>query len=208
MTAIRILGRQASINVRKVLWAAAEAGVPFEYEPEWGQSKDLKGPEFLGLNPNGQVPIAITAHGPIWESNTICRFVCQLAGRKDLLPDEPHARAQIEKWMDWQATELNYAWRPPYMTLVRGSSDFSHAQVEASLVAWNELMLRLDRQLGITQAFVAGDTFTIADVVIGVSLQRWLLSPIERPPAPHLEGYRARLLERPAMQAWTLPTLA
>jgi hypothetical protein len=39
---IRILGRAGSINVRKVLWTAAETGVPFVHEAEWGDSKDLR----------------------------------------------------------------------------------------------------------------------------------------------------------------------
>jgi glutathione S-transferase len=32
------------------------------------------------------------------------------------------ARAHVEQWMDWQATELNNAWRYAFMGLVLGLS--------------------------------------------------------------------------------------
>lgn len=37
----RILGRPSSINVRKVIWTAAEAGVPFVNEAEWGATRSV-----------------------------------------------------------------------------------------------------------------------------------------------------------------------
>ena len=54
---LRILGKGSSINVRKVLWACAELGLPFERE-EWGSGfQSTQSAEFLALNPNGMVPV-------------------------------------------------------------------------------------------------------------------------------------------------------
>ncbi len=54
---LRILGRAASINVRKVLWACAEMNIGFERE-DWGAGfKPTALPEFLALNPNAMVPV-------------------------------------------------------------------------------------------------------------------------------------------------------
>lgn len=120
---LRILGRPISINVRKVLWAAAEAGLAFDHEPEWAASRDVNSPEFLALNPNGLVPVLVSDEGVLWESNTICRYLAGRAGRSDLLPAAAFARAEVEKWMDWQATELNGAWGPAFLALVRRHPD-------------------------------------------------------------------------------------
>lgn len=201
---LRVLGRASSINVRKVLWTAAEAEVAFTHEGEWGAERGLQDPEFAALNPNRQIPVLVTDAGPLWESNTICRFLARSAGRADLLPQEPLAAAEVEAWMDWQATELNSAWRPAFMALVR------HQPVEASAVAasveaWNALMIRLELRLSDTGGFVTGGTFTLADLVLGLSLQRWLLTPIPRPATPALLSYRERLQARPAAQAWNDP---
>lgn len=197
---MRILGRPGSINVRKVLWTAWEAGLDFVHEATWGAEKDLRSAEFLALNPNAQVPVLVDGDRVLWESNSICRYLAARSGRTDLLPDEAGARAEVEKWMDWQATDLNAAWRPAFMALVRKSAQYGGdtAGIEWSIAQWNGLMIMLDRRIGETGAYVAGQVFTLADIVLGLSLQRWLLTPIRRPSAPNLEGYRQRLLERPA----------
>lgn len=101
--------------------------------------------------------------------------------------------------MDWQATELNNAWRYAFMSLVRKSP--AHAEphaVAASVVEWNRLMRMLDEQLARTGAFAAGATFTLADVVLGLSTNRWMMTPIERPKLPAVEAYFERLSQRPA----------
>jgi hypothetical protein len=62
----------------------------------------------------------------LWESNTICRYLACTRHRDDLLPTSPAARARVEQWMDWQATDLNTAWRHAFMSLVRESPAYSN----------------------------------------------------------------------------------
>ena len=204
---LRVLGRLSSINVRKVLWTAAEAGLDFEHDAQWAATRDARSVEFLTLNPNGLVPVLLSEEGALWESNAICRYLAMRAGRTDLLPEAPFGRAEVEKWMDWQIAELNPAWAPAFLALVRKSPEHSRDQrtVQESVHRWNTLMLRLERRLAETGAYVAGDTFTLADVVLGLSLQRWLLTPIERPATAALLAYRARLQIRPAAKEWIDP---
>lgn len=198
---LRILGRTSSINVRKVMWAAAEAALAFTHEAEWGASATTRSPEFLALNPNGLIPVLITHEGALWESNTICRFLAAKAERHDLLPVAPFERAKVETWMDWQATELNTAWRPAFMALVRNDGRYAQdtVAVKRSIEQWNSLMCLLELRLGETDAYVTGNTFTLADVALGLSLQRWLLTPMARPATPALTRYRERLLSRRAV---------
>ena len=202
---LRILGRPSSINVRKVLWTADEAGLAFTHESDWAGARDTRSPEFLALNPNGLVPVIVTNDGVLWESNAICRYLAGRAARKDLLPDQPFARAEVEKWMDWTATELNTAWRPAFLGLVRKMSGFDEAAIQRSAERWNALMLILEQRLVETGAFAAGGTFTVADVVLGLTVHRWVHTPIARPPMPALHSYYERLQARPAARAWLSP---
>ena len=78
-------------------------------------------------------------------------------------------------------------------------------QIAASIAAWNAVMGLLDARLVDTGAYVAGDDFTLADIVLGLSLHRWLHSPIQRVEWPALTAYYARLKQRPAFAAWSLP---
>lgn len=198
VSVLKILGKSSSINVRKVLWTCAEIGLPYELEQYGSGFAPTSTAEFLRLNPNGTVPVIIDDGQALWESNTICRYLAGKHGRTDLLPAEPMARAQVEKWMDWQATELNNAWRYAFMALVRRSP--AHADpgaIAASAAEWNRLMTLLDAQLSSTAAYVCGGEFTLADVVLGLSLNRWLATPIERPALPALQAWSDRLATRP-----------
>jgi glutathione S-transferase len=195
---LKILGKASSINVRKVLWACDEVGKPFERE-DWGSGhRDAAALEFLALNPNGLVPVLIDGDLVLWESNTIIRYLAAAYGPGHLLPAAPRDRALVEKWMDWQATELNNAWRYAFQALVRRNPDCSSAtDLARSLRDWARNMAILDRQLRATQAFIAGDDFTIADVAIGLSVNRWLMTPMQRPDLPAVGAYYERLSARP-----------
>lgn len=195
---LRVLGKASSINVRKVLWTCAELDLPFERE-DWGSGfRPTDDPEFLALNPNAMVPVLVDGENVLWESNTICRYLSTRYGAGRLLPVDAVHRARIEQWMDWQVTELNNAWRYAFMALVRDSPAYRDTiQLAASVTQWNRHMGILERQLERTGAFVAGADFSLADIVLGLSANRWLMTPIERPVLPAVNSYVARLRERP-----------
>jgi glutathione S-transferase len=195
---IRILGKASSINVRKVLWACEEMGLPYERE-DWGSGfRDTAAPQFLALNPNGLVPVVVIDDFVLWESNTILRYLAACHGAVELLPVAPRERAQVEKWMNWQATEFNSSWRYAFQALARNNPAFSDpAEVDASVAAWSRNVRILDAQLA-AAAYVAGDRFTLADVPIGVSVNRWFMTPIpDRPDYPAVSAYYDRLSLRP-----------
>lgn len=196
--ALKILGRTTSINVRKVLWTCAELDFAFEHV----ETDDA----MLARNPNGIVPVIQDGDFVLWESNAICRYLAGKHPRNVLLPEDPRARAVVEQWMDWQATELNASWRYAFQALVRRSPDHTQArEIAASLSSWHRHMRMLDAQLAHGGQFITGEHFTLADVVIGLSTHRWLMSPIERPPLDSLLGYYQRLSVRPAFRAHVDP---
>ncbi|CAH0313670.1 Glutathione S-transferase GstB [Massilia sp. Bi118] len=203
---LRILGKASSINVRKVLWTCAELGLAFERE-DWGSGfRSTRQPDFLALNPNAMVPVLVDGDVVLWESNTICRYLAGCYGADAaLLPAAPGARARVEQWMDWQATELNNSWRYAFMALVRNSpAHTDQSQVEAGIAQWNRHMGILAGQLAKTSAYVAGADFSLADVVLGLSLNRWLMTPMERPDYPALQAYAELLRLRPGCREFCL----
>jgi len=195
---LQILGKPTSINVRKVLWTCAELDLPHELEPFGSGFQPTDTPAFLALNPNAMVPVIRDGEFVLWESNTICRYLASAHERAELLPRAPRERALVEQWMDWQAGELNNAWRYAFMARVRQSPAHAEAEaIAASIANWNRHMAMLDAQLHKTGAFVTGARFTLADVVLGLSLNRWLMMPMARPELPALTAYHERLLDRP-----------
>lgn len=192
---LTIIGKPTSINVRKVLWTCVELNLPVT-RADWRE-------EHAALNPNRMVPVLVDGDFTMWESNAICRYLCLRQGDDALLPRDARARARVEQWMDWQATELNNAWRYPFMALVRASPAHTDpVQIEAGIANWNRHVGIVNAQLAATGGFVAGERFTLADIVIGLSLNRWSMTPMVRPDYPHVAAYLARLDERPGYRAW------
>ena len=193
----RLLGRTTSINVRKVLWTLAEVGEPFTHEADWASAAaPTRTPAFLDLNPNGLEPVYQDERGVLWQSSTICRYLARKYDRDDLLPTDPAAAAAVEMWMDWQATELNTAWTYAFMSLVRGADGYGDADlVGHSINRWTGMMQILDARLTATGCFAAGETFTVADIVLGLSAHRYFSTPFEHAPLPAVRLWMQRLAD-------------
>lgn len=194
---MRILGQKNSINVRKVLWTCAEVGLSVDREDWGGQTRPTSAPSFLALNPKGLVPVLLDGDLVLTESNTICRYVASRQRRGDLLPEDAAGRARVEAWMDWQIAELNTAWRAAFMGLVRKDPRFADQDAQkASARDWNAAMKLLDRRLSATGAFVCGESFTLADIVLALSTNRWESTPMERPDLPAVADWMGRMSDR------------
>ncbi|HKS15506.1 MAG TPA: glutathione S-transferase [Pseudomonas sp.] len=198
---LRILGKSTSINVRKVLWTCAEINLPFERE-DWGTPfKSTDVPEFLALNPNAMVPVIQDNDFTLWESNTIIRYLVTRYWAASLYPVEARARARVDQWIDWQASDLNRSWSYAFMSLVRHSPAHQNPHALAAGCAdWCRHMQILERQLASTGAYVAGDTFSLADIPIGLSVNRWFETPLDHPHLPAVSDYYARLSGRPGFR--------
>ncbi|MBC3482691.1 glutathione S-transferase [Pseudomonas sp. SWRI59] len=196
---LRILGRASSINVRKVLWACAEFDIPFERE-DWGSGfQPTNTPAFLALNPNAMIPVIQDGDFTLWESNTIIRYLATRHDQGATYPAEAQARARIDQWIDWQASDLNRSWSYAFMSLVRHSPAHQDPQaLAAGCAEWGRHMQILERQLAATGAYVAGSRFTLADIPIGLSVNRWFETPFEHPHLPAVRAYYERLSQRRA----------
>ena len=194
---MRLLGRLSSINVRKVAWTLEEIEQDFVRE-DWGTGfRSTREPEFLALNPNGQIPVIEDENGVLWGSNPICRYLAAKAGRTDLLPADPARRARVDQWMDWQATDLNSSWSYAFSGLVRENPAFQDpAEITKSLAAWDRMMELLDDHLAENGPYVCGEDFTLADIVIGLSVHRWRMTPHPMPDLGSVLDYYELLCDR------------
>lgn len=195
---LKILGRLTSINVRKVLWVADELGMAYERE-DWGlPQRDPRVPEFLALNPNGQVPVIIDDGYVLWESHVIMRYLAEKDGRDGLLPTLPRHRALVEQWLQWQASELNPAWGYAVYALLRKAPGYDdQARIADSIEKWTGKMRILESHLQTSGSFVANERYSLADIALALSIHRWLLTPFEKPALPQVDAYFARLKARP-----------
>ena len=205
---LRILGRDTSSNVQKVLWAAGELGLDFEREDIGGAFGGNDTPEYLALNPNGYVPTLIDGDYTLWESNSIVRYLAATHGAGTLWPTDPRVRGSAERWMDWQIATLS----PTMVTVFRGlvrtpPEERDMAAIAAARDRTARLFAMLDAALGGSE-YVAGDSFTVGDIPVGIAAYRWYHLDIEREDYANLERWYGRLTERPAYREHIMKPLA
>lgn len=196
---LKVYGRANSSNVRKVLWVADEIGIALE-RSDWGRGfRSTDEPEFKRVSIFGVVPVIDDDGFVLRESNTIVRYLCSKHGRADLYPTGLQQRARVEAWMDWGSTDLYQGARTVFLGLTVKSPAYQNAHMlDMAIADWTKQMHRLDTALAAGTPFLAGDSFTIADIPTGIVVNRWYHVDFAKPGLPAVERYYDRLAERPA----------
>lgn len=202
-------GRANSVNVQKVLWCFDELDLAFERIDAGMQYGHNTGADYLRMNPNGRVPTLQHGDFTLWESNAIVRYLA-LAFDPDgrLYPAEPKIRAGIERWLDWVLSTLQPAERPLFWGLVRTlPAQRDMAALQATADENGRLWAMIDVQLA-GRDYLEGDTFSIADLVIGCYARRWFgVEGVNRPDLVHLQRWYDAISQRPGFVARVSPPL-
>jgi glutathione S-transferase len=157
---MKIYGDSNSGNCLKVKWVSDRLRLPYT----WIEIETMKGgsrtPEFLKLNPFGQVPtIQLDDGRPLAQSNAIMRY---LARGSDLIPADDYAAAQMDAWLFWE----QYS-HEPYVAVCRFQMVYLGKPVSAldpNLVKrGNAALDQLERTL-VHKRFLLGEAFSLADV--------------------------------------------
>ncbi|MEL6289708.1 MAG: glutathione S-transferase family protein [Pseudomonadota bacterium] len=196
---LTLLGRANSSNVRKVLWTLAELDLAYERKDYGRGFEPTDAQEFQRVNPAGLVPALIDNDLLIGESNTIVRYLCRKAEAEHLLPSDAKALARVEHWMDWQGAEMVRPFRILFMGGHLNHAPFNTTEHQSlALAEATKFLGVLDRQLERTGGYVCGETFTAADLAIGMYVHRWFALDIARPELEHVTRYCTQLQQRPA----------
>src|ERR1700742_361385 len=95
-----VFGDSISGNCLKVKFVAEHLRLPYDWVEISVVEKETRTPEFLAMNPAGQVPVVRFAGGDILaQSNAI---ILHLAEDSDLIPTDAFARARMFQWLFWE----------------------------------------------------------------------------------------------------------
>lgn len=120
-----------------------------------------KSPDFLKLNPFGQVPVLDDDGVVVADSNAILVYLAKKAGRGDWLPEDPSGAAAVQRWLSVAAGEVAYGPAAARLVTVFGAK-FNPDEVIGRA---HTLLARLESRLS-GQDWLVGDHPTIADVAI------------------------------------------
>ncbi len=96
-------------NCYKVRLLISLLGIDCEMSPvDLYKSREHKSPEFLRLNPRGQVPVLTDGDVTIWDSQAILVYIARKCGGDDWLPTEPTAMAEVMQWLAFAGNEVLY----------------------------------------------------------------------------------------------------
>ena len=98
--AMTVFGDSISGNCLKVKFVADRLGLAYDWVETSVLKAETRTPEFLEMNPAGQVPVVRFAdNGPLAQSNAI---ILHLAENTDLIPADPFGRALMYQWLFWE----------------------------------------------------------------------------------------------------------
>lgn len=199
---LTIWGRKTSSNVQALMWCVGELGLDYERYDIGHVYGGTDTPDFLAMNPNGTVPVLRDGAGPtIWETGAILRYLAARYGAEDFWPSNPALRAGVDQWAEWAKVNVTLAFTGPvFWRVVRTApSQQDRAAIHAALVKLGSLLAIAEAQLGRT-GFLAGPSFSLADIQFGHVLFRYFDIDIRRPHWPNIERYYCALCERPAFR--------
>lgn len=193
-------------NPRRVRWFLAEKEIDeLEIVTLNLIAGEHKTPEYLAKAGLANVPALELDDGTvITESVAICRYLESRYPEPNLFGCTPEETAVIEQWMRraemYLATPLMMAVRhghPALAALETQSPDYAERNRADALKALN----LFERQLS-THPFIAGDRFTIADIVayIGLDFAR-MVKFVVPDECPHVQHWAAQMKTRPAASA-------
>ena len=181
-----------------------ECALPYRMVPvNIGKGEQFK-PGFLSISPNNRMP-AIVDHDPpgggepvaVFESGACLLYLAEKTGQ--FLPQPLRERYATVQWLMWQMGGLGpMAGQNGHFKL------YAPEKIPYAIDRYSKEVDRLygvlDAQLGRTRAFVAGATYSIADMAIFPWVRTHKAQQVDLENFPHVQRWYNALFLRPAVK--------
>jgi len=147
-----------------------EIGLPYEAHKVDFATNDQTSPAFLSLNPNNKIPAIIDPDGPggqplaLFESGAILLYLAEKSGK--LIPSDAAGRYGVIQWLMFQIGGIGPMFGQLGFFHKFAGKDYEDKRPRQRYVDESRrLMGVLEQQLA-RHAWVAGDTYSIADIAL------------------------------------------
>ncbi|WP_199553754.1 glutathione S-transferase family protein [Sandaracinobacteroides hominis] len=185
----------ATPNGYKVSVTLEELGLPYQVHTIDLMKGEQKSPEFLGLNPNGRIPVIVDDGFPVFESGAILLYLAEKYGQ--LMPTDAKGKSLVTQWLMFQMGGIG-----PMMGQANVFYRYFPERIQPAIDRYHGEVKRLfgvlDKQLGRNQ-WLAGD-YSIADIAnwCWTRTARW--SGVDPEPYENMARWHRAISERPAVQ--------
>jgi len=198
MSRVQIYGTAMSRTFR-TLWMAEEIGLDYEHVPVRLDNGENRKPEYLAVNPSGQIP-ALRDGGRLFvESMAINLYLARkYGGGAGLWYAAVEDEGQALGWSFFAATQVE----PHLLTLAMHRVRLPEAERSADAAAQAERALqrplrRLEAHLG-EREWLVGERFSVADLNVASILFLARVGKLDFAAFPQVAAWLERALTRPA----------
>jgi GST-like protein len=190
-------------NGWKIAIALEEMGLPYEVNLVDISSGDQFAADFLAIAPNNRMPAITDPAGPdgepvsLFESGAILQYLARKTGQ--FYGESERQRLVVEQWLMWQMGGLGPMAGQAHHFLKYAPDPIPYAK-DRYRAEVARLYGVLDRQLAQNQ-YVAGDSFTIADMAIWPWASLWEGQEQSLEDKPHMASWLDQLWARPGVIA-------
>jgi glutathione S-transferase len=174
----------------------AETNTPYDFVVVDFAKGEHKQEPHLGRQPFGQVPALQDDDFQLYESRAMCRYINDKTSGA-LVPRDLRDRARMEQWISVETANFT----GPVMKFVFHHI-FHREQTPAALEAAGEQLDKaltiMDKQLA-SQPFIAGGSFTLADICYMPYIEYGMSTPAKEVFAkhPHVVAWWNQISEKP-----------
>jgi glutathione S-transferase len=185
--------------------ALEECGLAYNLKPIDLSKGEQRTPQYLAMNPMGQIPVIVDHEGPggkpvtLSQSTAILMYAAEKSGKH--MPKDPAKRPAMLQALMSASTDIT----PNFgaATAVKNAKDSSPAMLEMFKARQKSMFKVWDDLLG-SRKYAAGDEFTIADISLYAGYWRTKGAfPECLEGFKNLERWGAEMAARPALQRAT-----
>jgi GST-like protein len=192
----------ATPNGHKVHIMLEECGLPYRVHAIDIGAGDQFTPEFLAISPNNKIPAIVDPNGPdgepmsMFESGAILLYLASKTGK--LLPASTRGKFEVMEWLMFQMGGIG-----PMLGQAHHFRIYAPEKIDYAINRYTNEAKRLygvlDKRMGMHK-YVAGSSYSIADIAIFPWLRSWKNQGIDWVDFPNLKGWFDEIAARPAVQ--------
>ena len=156
-----------------------------------------KAPEFLKLNPFGQVPVLDDNGTIVTDSVAILVYLARKLRRPDWLPEDALAAAKVQKWLSVAAGEIAYGPAAARLITVFGAN----FRADEVVTRAHNILKQIDAELS-SHPFIVGAAPTIADVALYSYIASAPEGNVDLSAYAHLRAWLKRVEDLPGFVAF------
>lgn len=189
-------------NGHKIHIMLEECGLPCEIIPVNIGNGDQFKPDFLKISPNNKIPALVDSEGPdgkpisVFESGAILIYLAAKTGK--FMPQSDRGKYEVLQWLMFQMGGLG-----PMLGQNHHFRLYAPEKLPYAIDRYTNEAKRLygvvNKQLD-GNAYIAGNSYTIADMAIWPWLRNWKNQGMELSDYPALKTWFEKIEARPAVQ--------